>query len=259
MAGVEGLTGTTGEDPVAFVDAGVVVLAEEDEVVGVGGPPVDPVDEVVSFEVAPPGAAGELAGAIADHEGAAETAVDEAVASSEVQRCSVLAEDRDADAGVATEAAGGLWMDGGTEGQLTGPPEPAGSASRRGSEGAVREVTVGLPDRTVAGLSDRTVGGLPERVVLAVITPVVVAFGGHVAGFAGGGEEVDVHEHEQLVAGAAAIGIDVTEEPAGEVHEVVGGVHGAGVRTGFGDHRWLDGSRLGDHRGLDASRCGDHR
>lgn len=54
-----------GDGEVAGVESVVVVWAEADEVVQVGGAAVGPVDDVVDFDVAVGGAAGEAAAAVA--------------------------------------------------------------------------------------------------------------------------------------------------------------------------------------------------
>ena len=71
-----GLVGVAGEPEGAFVVEAVVVTAEADEVVGVGGAAVAPVDDVVDVEPLGVGAAGGSAAAVAVFDGAACAAVD---------------------------------------------------------------------------------------------------------------------------------------------------------------------------------------
>ena len=84
----------------------MVVAAEQDGVVEVGGAAVGPVVDVVG--VAPARwsvAAGEGAAAVAQHEGASERAGDEAALSADVEDLAGAAEDGGEDGGVAGEAA----------------------------------------------------------------------------------------------------------------------------------------------------------
>ena len=96
----------------AFVDGGVVELAEQDQVVQVGGAAGGPVDEVVGFQVVGLVAAGELAHpVVADHQGAAEGAGDEAAGAAEGEDSAVAVEDGAEEGVVAGELAGGGGFD----------------------------------------------------------------------------------------------------------------------------------------------------
>ena len=61
----DGVAFFSGDGAAAFVELGVVVAADEQEVVGVGGSTVEPVFDVVGVEVDAAGAAGKLAVAVA--------------------------------------------------------------------------------------------------------------------------------------------------------------------------------------------------
>ena len=96
----------------AFVDGCVVELAEQDQVVQVGGSAVGPVDQMMGFQVVALVAAGELApSVVADHQGSAEGAGDQASGAAEGEDAAVGVEDGAEQVAVAGELAGGLGFD----------------------------------------------------------------------------------------------------------------------------------------------------
>jgi len=95
----------------SFVDGGVVELAEQDQVVQVGGAALGPGQYVVGLEVAALVAGGELADAVADHQCSALGSGDEASGSAEGEYFAGAVDHGCDQVGVAGEAAGCFGFD----------------------------------------------------------------------------------------------------------------------------------------------------